>query len=497
MKNFISVIARSRLSMLGAAIATAGLVLFITLFIMEMVGFEGGPYLGLLSYVVLPAMVLIGLILIPVGVVRAKKRAARGEQEPPLPVVDFNKPGTRKAIATFSLMSLVGVVVLAVGSFKAVHWMESVEFCGTVCHTVMQPEYTAYQRSPHARVACADCHIGPGANWFVKSKISGSWQLIAVTFNLYPTPIPTPVHNLRPARDTCEQCHWTSKFAGDKLRVRVHYKEDEKNTELHNVLLVKVGGEHGRRSSGIHWHVDPGVTIRYLTDETRQTIWDVEMTAPDGTKKLFKPKDPAPATAQWRTMDCVDCHNRPTHIYRQPQNEVDAALDHATIDKTLPFIKREGLRAVQVEYPSHEAARAGIAKDIADFYARNYPDVAAQKKDAVAAAGKALGDIYAWNVFPAMKVTWGTYPNHLGHKESPGCFRCHDKKHKTDDGDKISKDCDTCHTILAEDEEDPAILRKLAGEEPEAAATPAADAPAADAAATTTSVKPESATPAG
>jgi len=496
-KNYLSVITRSTLSIAGTAIAVIGAALFITLFVIQNIGFRGGPYLGIITYLLIPAVVVVGLVLVPVGIWRQTKReksaVAHGEPVPGLPVIDFNSARTRKALATFGFLALVGAVVLAVGTYKGVEYMESVEFCGTTCHTVMQPEHTAYQRSPHSRVACADCHIGAGADWFVKSKLSGSWQLIAVTFNLYPTPIPTPVHNLRPARDTCEECHWPTKFAGDRLRVRVHYAEDEKNTELHNVLLVKVGGEHGRRSSGIHWHVNPGVTIRYLTDEKRQTIWDVEMTAQDGTKKLFKPKDPAPATAQWRTMDCIDCHNRPTHIFRMPADEVDGALDHARIDKTLPFIKREGLRAVQVEYPSHEAARAGIAKDIADFYAKNYPDIAAQKKDAVAAAGKALGDVYAWNVFPAMKVTWGTYPNHLGHKESPGCFRCHDKKHKTDEGDKISKDCDTCHTILAEDEEDPAVLRTLAGEEPAAATATAPDAPKADAAATTSAVAPAAA----
>jgi hypothetical protein len=250
--------------------------------------------------------------------------------------------------------------------------------------------------------------------------------------------------------------------------VRVHYSEDEQNTELHNVLLVKVGGQHGRTSSGIHWHVDPGVAIRYLTDPTRETIYDVEMTLADGTQKLYKTKDEAPADAEWRTMDCVDCHNRPSHIYRAPQTEIDAALDQGTIDKTLPFIKREGLRAVQVEYPSHEAARAGIAKDVAAFYAANYPQA---PKAAVEQAGKALGDIYSWNVFPAMKVTWNTYPNHIGHQDSPGCFRCHDRKHRTDDGDRISKDCDSCHTVLAEDDPDPAILRQIAGEEPAEAAT--------------------------
>jgi nitrate/TMAO reductase-like tetraheme cytochrome c subunit len=480
--------------MLGAVIATVALVLFVTLFVMELLGFEGGPYLGILSYLLLPLAVVFGVLLMPIGVWRAKKREARGEKEPPLPVVDFNKPATRRALATFGLLSLVGVVVLAVGMFKAVHWMESPEFCGEACHTVMEPEYAAYKRSPHSRVACAECHIGSGANWFVKSKISGSWQLIAVTFKLYPTPVPTPVHNLRPARDTCQECHIPGKFEGDRLKVRVHYSEDETNTELHNVLLMKVGGQHGRTSTGIHWHVDPGVSIRYLSDPTRETIYDVEMTTADGKKTVYKTKDAAPAGSEWRTMDCVDCHNRPTHIHRLPGVEVDLALDGGTIDKTLPFIKREGLRAIQVEYPSKEAAKAGIAKDIADFYAKNYPDA---PKPAVEQAGKALGDIYSWNVFPAMKVTWGTYPNHIGHQETPGCFRCHDRKHKTEDGSaKISKDCDTCHTVLAEDEADPAILRQIAGEDP-AEAAPAEGAPAPDAAATTTSAGGATANPAG
>lgn len=484
-KNYISVITRSLLSIVGTIIALVAGLLFVTLFVIQFSGFRGGPYLGILTYLLLPAVMVAGLVLVPVGIWRQKKReqaaVAHGEPAPSLPVIDLNAPRTRHALAAFGVLSLLGVVVLAVGTYKGVEYMESVEFCGTVCHTVMQPEYTAYQRSPHSRVACADCHIGPGADWFVKSKLSGSWQLIAVTFNLYPTPISTPVHNLRPARETCEQCHYPGKFSGDRLKVRVHYSDDENNTELHNVLLMKIGGEHGRGSSGIHWHVDPGVTIRYLSDESRETIYDVEMTAKDGTKRIFKAKEEAPAGSVWRTMDCVDCHNRPTHVLRPAAKEIDSALDQGTIDRALPFIKREGLRAVQVDYPSHEAARAGIAQDIAAFYARTYPDVAASQKAAIEQAGKALGDIYAWNVFPAMKVTWGSYPNHVGHQESAGCFRCHDRKHKTEDGDKISKDCDSCHTILAEDEADPAILRQISGE------VPADATPAADAAATTTS----------
>jgi hypothetical protein len=491
-KHYFAAMTRNTTSLVGTALVAGSLTLILSLVAMQVFGLRGGAYLGIITFVLLPMVLAVGLVLIFVGIRRRRKADASEAEAEHFPVIDLNNDRTRKGLIGLLGVAAVSTVVLAVATFKGVEVMDSTPFCGTVCHTVMQPEYTAHQRSPHARVACADCHIGPGADWFVKSKISGSWQLIAVTFNLYPTPIETPVHDLRPARETCEQCHWPTKFAGDKLRVRVHYADDEKNTELHNVLLVKVGGEHGRTSKGIHWHVDPGVTIRYLSDMERETIYDVEMTSKDGTKKVFKAKEEAPKDAQWRAMDCVDCHNRPTHIYRLPANEIDAALDAGTIEKTLPYIKREGLRAVQVEYPSHEAARDGIAKDIAQFYSKNYPEVVKTQPEAIAQAGKALGDIYAWNVFPAMKVTWGTYPNHLGHKETAGCFRCHDKKHKTADGDKISKDCDTCHTILAEDEEDPAILRQMSGEEPEEAAPVADVAPAADAApaATTTHVTP-------
>jgi hypothetical protein len=480
-RNYLSVITRSMLSIAGTAIALVGVVLFITLFLIQNLGFRGGPYLGIITYLLLPGVVLAGLVLVPVGIWRQTKRereaTAHGEPLPHLPVIDLNAARTRKALAVFGVMALIGAVVLAVGTYKGVEYMESVEFCGTACHTVMQPEYTAHQRSPHSRVACAGCHIGAGAGWFVKSKLSGSWQLVAVTFNLYPTPIPTPVHNLRPARETCEQCHWPTKFVGDKLRVRVHYADDEQNTELHTVLVLKIGGAHGRGSTGIHWHVAPGVKVRYLSDPNREKIYDVEMTGVDGKVKLFK-TEAAPKDAEWRQMDCVDCHNRPTHVYREPANEIDNSMDQGAIDKTLPFIKREGLRAVQVEYPSQDAARKGIAADIAAFYAKSYPEVAQQKADAVAQAGKALGDVYCWNVFPQMKVTWNTYPNHIGHKQSPGCFRCHDKKHATADGEKIAKKCDTCHNLLAEEEQDPAILYQLEGEEPPAPGT--AETPPSD-----------------
>jgi hypothetical protein len=248
---------------------------------------------------------------------------------------------------------------------------------------------------------------------------------------------------------------------GDRLKVRTHYAEDEQNTEIKTALMVKVGGSAAGKSHGIHWHVDPNHTIRYLADPSRETIYEVELNDSEtGGTKVYKTEEAAPAGSEWRTMDCIDCHNRPSHIYRSPQFEVDLALEQGRIDKTLPFIKREGVRIVtEKEYASHAEARAGIAAAVKAFYAENYPDLA--DSPAVEQAGKALGDAYAWNNFPHMKVTWNLYPNHIGHQDSPGCFRCHDNKHKTADGDKIGKKCGTCHNIVADEESDSALLQEL------------------------------------
>ncbi len=464
-QNFISLVTRHWISMLGSVIALGVAVLMILLFGMELSGFRGGPYLGILTYLLLPMMFVFGLALIPVGVIRKRRldaaALAHHERPPRLPVIDLNNQHTRSVLLASVAVGMVSIVLVGSATYKGVAVMESVAFCGTVCHTVMEPQHTAFQRSSHSKLRCADCHIGHGADWFVKSKISGSWQMVSVAFNLFPRPIPSPVHSLRPARDTCEQCHWPTRHVGDKLQVRTKFADDEANSVTKTVMMMKVGGQQGGTSSGIHWHVDRGVQVRYLSGPDRQDIFDVEMTTPDGKVRTFKTKEQAKGPTEWRTMDCVDCHNRPSHTFKPPALEVDNALEDGRIDKTLPFIKREALRVLDGIYASHEEARAGIAREVETFYKAKYPDVATTKAASVAAAGKALGDIYAWNVFPKMKVTWGTYKSNLGHEDAPGCVRCHDKKHVAEDGTKIGGGCKTCHTILAEDEADPEILSTL------------------------------------
>jgi hypothetical protein len=363
------------------------------------------------------------------------------------------------------VLTVVNIVIISVATYKTVEVMDTTEFCGVACHSVMEPEHTAFQRGAHASVRCVDCHIGPGAGWFVRSKLSGAWQVVSVNLDLYPRPIPTPVHNLRPARDTCEQCHWPQKFVGDRLRVITHFANDEENTESKTVLLMRVGGLAGRVSEGIHWHVDPANTIRYRADESREEIYEIELMREDGEfERWFAPgADEGDGLRRgiWRTMDCVDCHNRPSHTFRLPEAEIDLAIEKSHVPRDLPYVRREGLRLLEATYADRDAARSAIAAGLTDFYAESYPEIASARRADIDAAADAIWEAWSANVFPRMKVDWGTYPNHIGHESSPGCFRCHDDVHQSASGRTISQDCETCHSLLAWDEVDPPILRTL------------------------------------
>jgi hypothetical protein len=463
-KNFMASITRNAVSVGGTALAVASLVLISSLFVMGLIGFQGGPYIGILTFLILPLFFVVGLILIPIGAVLGRRKARRmpeGAGTPLLPIFDLNVSKTRRWLLILLGATMVNIVVLASATYKGVEVMESVEFCGMACHSVMEPEHTAHQRSAHSRVKCAECHIGPGANWFVKSKLDGAWQLVAVALDLYPRPIPTPLHDLRPARETCEQCHWPTKFVGDKLTVKKTYEDDEMNSELTTALLLRVGGTGATNSSGIHWHVNPDVGIRYRSDESREEIYEVEFTDADGSVTEYSDRSAPEEGGIWRSMDCVDCHNRPSHIYQPPDREIDSAISDGLIDRSLPFVKRESLRIIDSEYPSHEEARTVITGELERFYAENYPEVSAERSDDINAAAQTLGDIYSVNVFPQMNVWWNTYPNHIGHQTSPGCFRCHARKMRTAERVEIRNDCDVCHVVLANREENPQILTDL------------------------------------
>jgi hypothetical protein len=318
----------------------------------------------------------------------------------------------------------------------------------------MKPEFMAYQDSAHSRVACVQCHIGPGATWFAKSKLSGTRQIFAVAFKTYSRPIPSPVQELRPARDTCEQCHWPEKFHGDKIRRIVEYSEDEKNSESVTTLQVHVGGGSARLgvAQGIHWHMNVANDVEYIaTDDKRQVIPWVRVKDRFGKVREYTAADAKPedlAKGERRRMDCMDCHNRPSHaIAATPERAINELMARGDIPKTLPFIRREAVKALKASYPTQEAAEREISRTLRDFYRSQAPSTYMTSRQDVERAVLATTSVYRRNVFPDMNVQFGTYPNNIGHMDFPGCFRCHDDNHKTSDGKAIGQDCETCHKI--------------------------------------------------
>jgi hypothetical protein len=332
----------------------------------------------------------------------------------------------------------------------------------------MAPELAAYKGSPHSRIGCVECHIGAGASWFVQSKLSGTRQVVAVALKTYSTPIPSPVHHLRPARETCEQCHWPQRFTGDRVVIKKKYAEDEKNTEMTTVLVMHVGGQNAQGSVGIHGrHLDAGSRIAYTAiDERRQQIAHVTYRDDEGKTVEFesteiKATPEQLAKGETRAMDCVDCHNRPTHAFELPDRGLDREIRAGAISRELPFVKKVALELLKGKYASQEEATKAISEGLEAYYAKSWPDVAKGKRTELDAAVKAVQAVYLRNVFPNMELEWGYHPNNIGHTDFKGCFRCHEGNFETKDGKAISSDCEACHQVLAMEEENPEILAQL------------------------------------
>ncbi len=427
------------------------------------------PYIGLLVFLILPGIFVFGLLLIPLGIL-LRRRSLRGHGALPetYPAINLHLPMVQRTLEWVAFATVVNLLIIGTASYRGVQYMDSTSFCGTTCHTVMAPEYASYQNSPHSRVECVECHIGPGAGWFVRSKLSGLRQVFAVTFHTYSRPIPSPVKYLRPARETCEQCHWPQRFTGDKFLVNTSYKDDEKNTPQTDVFLLKVGGRTWQGLVGIHGHhLADTVRIRYIsTDAERQTIPVVYYTDDKGKTTEFISTDAKPSQQQLdqgehRVMDCVDCHNRPTHAFDLPENAVDKQMSLGRISPELPYIKKKAVELLKMDYSARDVAQQRIISQLNDFYRATYPDIYQSRRTLVQQAGEEVAAIYLRNIFPDMRVTWGTHPNNLGHNDSPGCFRCHDGSHTSADGQTITNDCSSCHQVLAMGEENPKVLTDL------------------------------------
>jgi nitrate/TMAO reductase-like tetraheme cytochrome c subunit len=452
---------RNPISIIGLALAAVALGNIAFFFFVDLTNPHPSPYVGILAYMIAPGILIVGLAVVLFGAIYThRRRVATAGQPGRYLRLDFNDPSQRGAVAFFLTFIIVFVLMSTVGSYRAYEFTDSVQFCGQLCHSVMSPEFTAYQQSPHARVGCVDCHVGAGATWYVKSKLSGARQVIKTALNTFPRPIPTPVHNLRPAQETCEQCHWPKKFYGAQLKVFNHYGSDEKNTPRQIRMLIKTGGGDPAtgESEGIHWHMNISNEITYVAgDEQHQVIPYVHVKDVQGRVTEYFAKDSTLsrdqiAKAAKHRMDCVDCHNRPTHIYVPPDISVDRSLSAHRLDITLPYLKQQAVTALTGSYATTDAAMQGIAKTIYEFYNSKYPDLVRTKEPEIRGAIDEVQRIYRLTMFPEMKVDWKTHPNNIGHFYFAGCFRCHDGNHVSAEGKVIPKGCDTCHTILSQQE---------------------------------------------
>ena len=457
---FIRGISTNWTGTIGVALTTASFILFVIFELLHAVGILTNAYVGLISYMALPALFILGLILVPIGWWRFRRATGRSTSE--LLTRRFPDDFTKakrigsSLLATIALLTLVNILFLGVGGARMLHFMDSPRFCGTACHSVMEPEWVAYQNSPHAHVRCVDCHVGEGAGALVDAKLNGLWQVVSATFDLYERPIPTPVHQLRPARETCEKCHWPDKVYGDRIKSFPSFAFDEESTPSHTTLALKVGAGSGVNTGTIHWHIAEQNEVRYQTaDPLRKEMEWVEVRRGDTfhrftNRALGHVEGTGEMTHEVRSMDCVDCHNRATHIYLDPEAAVDAALADGTIDRGLPFAKKVALAAITGNYGKTKAeGMKGIEREVRGYYLRS--DIRNLDHVAVDEMVEALQGIYHRNIFPGMKVDWNTYPSHLGHQNDGGCFRCHNKDMVDEQGVAIPYDCTLCHSILAMD----------------------------------------------
>lgn len=449
---------RNFVSFIGLFIFAAALTSFILLLLIDLFGRTQNPYTDLITFILVPSIMIFGILLALVGALleRRRRRNLSHEEIAAYPVIDLNDPRRRRLFLIKLCVAFAFLFMSAFGSYRAYEYTESVAFCGLACHSVMKPEYVAYNASAHASVRCVECHVGGGAEAYVRSKFTGVRQLYGVITDHYNRPIKTPVHNMRSATETCQKCHWSEKYHGDELKIFNHYAYDEKSTLNRTRMLIKVGGGNPNAGpvGGIHWHMNVANEITFVSaDERRHVIPWVQLKDSSGRVIEYTAKDSKLTASEMtaapkRTMDCIDCHNRPAHIYLSPNDAVDRSLDAGRLAVELPFIKAKAVEVLAKPYNNNDEAVAAIADSINNYYKTTYPELHVNKPEMISAAVTEIQSVYQTYFFPEMKTDWHSHPNNIGHYTAQGCFRCHDGQHVSRDGQVIRNECAICHTTL-------------------------------------------------
>jgi hypothetical protein len=448
---------RNTVSYFGGLVIIINLLLILLFLLLNFSLKAPSPYIGIFTYLIFPALLTWGIFVFAYGLFRESRRRRRlgASAALPFPILDLNNPHDRKRFAVILTGGSLLGILFAFVNYNAYLFTDSNTFCGKLCHSVMKPEYTAYLNGPHARVPCVDCHVGAGVSWYVKAKISGVPQVFATIFRTYSRPIPVPIKSLRPARETCEECHWPQKFYGAQLMQYPFFRYNEQNAPEQISLLVKTGGGRPElgESAGIHWHmaISEKVYFKAIDPGLQQIPW-IKVMLSDGSEIVYKDKnfnlsDEELEKLPVHFMDCMDCHNRPSHVFLPPETAVDQAMAARHISPELPWIKKLALDALVKNYDGKRDVREEIGQFVEDFYTKHFPDVLKRQKAQIDQAIDAIFAIYDRNVFPTMKVNWTTYPNNIGHRNWPGCFRCHNDRHVSQRGKVLTSACPVCHTM--------------------------------------------------
>jgi hypothetical protein len=442
----------------GVALSVFVLCCEFFLFAIDFFVHPSSGYLGIITYILLPPFLILGLILIPVGA-RWKQHRVHDHLEKKHPkhiVIDPTSVKHQNAIVIFMVGSIVFLIMTAIGSYKAFNYTESTRFCGVTCHGIMKPEYTTHDQSPHERVKCVDCHVGSGAKWYVHYKVAGTRMVIKAINGSYERPIPAPVETLRPASETCEQCHWPGKTFSAIQLDKSYYADDPTQTAPWRIkMLMHVGGAPNS-GAGIHAHMYFGNDIYYVAEDAkRQKITWIKTVDKTGKATIFMTDDSpykkiAPPAEKIRKMDCIDCHNRATHRFEAPDVLMNRALAQGDINPSIPMIKSKGVDALGKEYASSDEAIQQIRSSLTDYYSKKQAAFYIANQGKVEQAITNVIHLYQTNFFPEMKSRWDAYPDNNQHMITLGCFRCHDNEHKANTGEVISRNCKLCHTITEE-----------------------------------------------
>lgn len=444
------------LGFFGVGLTTVSITLIILGLVGHLSGLIANHYFAIFTFLFLPAMMIFGLCLIPLSCFMRRRNWFKDSLINSEHLkIDLSDKHHRKGVVLFLVLSVVNITVLLLVAYEGYHFTDSSYFCGVVCHEVMDPEYTAYQRSAHAKVSCVSCHIGSGASWYVKAKLSGLRQVKAVIDGDFSRPIPAPVEHLRPARDTCESCHWPEKFYGKKVKEFVDFTNEKQSEPNIQEIALHIGGRNPVTDEfeGIHWHVSQKIKVEYQAlNKTRTKIGRVKVTTPGGVTEEYTVDEGVAEDGvelKWRTMDCIDCHNRPTHVYDSLTQVVDFGLYSKKLDPDIGGMREDSFAVLQTEYKSRDEATEKIVNNLLERMAKRHDsEFVAKFETEIKRSGAFLLEAYLNNVWPRMQVTWGTYRQHLGHQDADdgfGCFRCHDDEHATKFGKIIRQDCNLCH----------------------------------------------------